>query len=129
MDLLEDVGPDHGVEVRLHVVEYDVDVLVVVGADVVELLDDVLVVQLREEDDLAEGPLGIGGVVEGIEDLLHRHNLVPLPVYRLSDHSVGPLAQLSDDLVLLKDMGLDLLGVAHLDGSVPMSFLATPWIF
>ena len=56
----------------LHELEEEVDVLVVVGADGLVQLDDVGVVELFQDLDFAEGALGVGGVLEGVEDLLQR---------------------------------------------------------
>ena len=60
------------VEVGLHELEEEVDVLVVVGADGLVQLDDVGVVELFQDLDFAEGALGVGGVLEGVVDLLQR---------------------------------------------------------
>lgn len=61
VDGSEEFGPDDPVEVCFHELEDHVEVLVVVGLDDGEELDDVVVVgELVEEDDLAVGSLGIG---------------------------------------------------------------------
>lgn len=57
-------------EICLHELEDEVEILVIFCADDLVQLDDVGVVELLQEDDLAEGALGIGGMLEGIEDLL-----------------------------------------------------------
>ena len=44
MHLLEDVGADHGVQVRVHELEDEVNVAVIVGLEDVPELDDVLVI-------------------------------------------------------------------------------------
>ena len=44
MHLLEDVGADHGVQVRVHELEDEVNVTVIVGLEDVPELDDVLVI-------------------------------------------------------------------------------------
>ena len=57
-------------EVGLHELEDEVEILVVLCANDLVQLDDIGMVELLEEDDLAEGALRIGGVLKGIEDLL-----------------------------------------------------------
>ena len=46
VNCLEDIGSDHRVEVSLHVVEDDVDILVIVGPDIIELSNDVVMAEL-----------------------------------------------------------------------------------
>mmetsp|Transcript_603 Transcript_603/g.2296 ORF Transcript_603/g.2296 Transcript_603/m.2296 type:complete len:371 (+) Transcript_603:176-1288(+) len=71
VNILEDVGADDSVQVGLHVVADQVDILVVVGLQHVGQSHDVLVaIELLQEHDLAEGALRIGGILEGIEALL-----------------------------------------------------------
>lgn len=56
-------------EICLHELEDEVEILVIFCADDLVELDDVGVVEFLEEDDLAEGALGVGGMLESIEDL------------------------------------------------------------
>jgi hypothetical protein len=68
MDLLEQALADHVVHVSLHVLEQEVDVAVVLGfVDFVEG-DDVRMLQLFQDADLAVGSLGVGRVLECVED-------------------------------------------------------------
>ena len=102
---LEDVGADDGVEVGLHVVEDEVDVLVVLRLQHVLQPDDVLVPrQPLQVHDLAEGALRVGGVLEGVEDLLEGDRLLVLLVDRLEDDGVRPLPQLLRHVVLTEDV-------------------------
>jgi hypothetical protein len=56
VDGLHDVGPDDCVQVGLHEVEHQVDVLVVLGLEDVEEGDDVgVAVEFLQEDDLSRG--------------------------------------------------------------------------
>ena len=66
--VFEDVFRDYVVEVGLHELEEEVHVFVVVCADGLCEFDDVLVVQLSKDLDFAVGALGVGGVLEGVED-------------------------------------------------------------
>jgi len=102
---LEDVGADDGVEVGLHVVEDEVDVLVVLRLQHVLQPDDVLVPrQPLQVHDLAERALRVGGVLEGVEDLLEGDRLLVLLVDRLEDDGVRPLPQLLRHVVLAEDV-------------------------
>jgi ADP-glucose pyrophosphorylase len=55
-------------QVDLHVLEHQVDVLVVLGADHVVQLDYVLVVHLLEDRNLAVSALGVRRVLKCVED-------------------------------------------------------------
>mmetsp|Transcript_69371 Transcript_69371/g.187542 ORF Transcript_69371/g.187542 Transcript_69371/m.187542 type:complete len:334 (-) Transcript_69371:17-1018(-) len=115
VNVLQDVGTDDGVQIRLHVVADEVDVQIIVRLQHVEEPDDVLVpVQLLQEHNLPESPLRVRGILEGVEALLQGHHLVGLLVDRLPNDTVGPATQLLHDLVLLEDVLVDLL--AHLSG-------------
>lgn len=57
-------------EICLHELEDEVEILVIFCADDLVELDDVGVIEFLEEDDLAEGALSVGGMLESIEDLL-----------------------------------------------------------
>lgn len=92
VDVFEDIGTDDGVEVGIHKVEDEVDVAIVFSSDHVLKADDVLVTrQFLEEDDLTEGALGVGGVLEGVEVLLQRDNLLGALVDGLPDNAVSAL--------------------------------------
>ena len=77
---LQDACPDDGMQIRLHVLEYQIYVPIILRSMNIRQLDYILVVQLVQEHDLAERSLCIGGVLEGIKYLLqsHGHILVPL---------------------------------------------------
>lgn len=115
MDLLEDARADDCVQVRLHEIEDQVQVFVILRLDHVEQRDDVLVaVQLLEEHDLSQGEsylaesaLGVRGVMKGIEHLLEGDHLFGLFVDCLPHNTVGSFAQLLQDIELLEDMGLN----------------------
>lgn len=70
MQGVEEAGSNDLVEVGFHVFENHVEVLLVFGGEDLEELDDVLVVgELLEEDHFAEGALGVGSILEGVENL------------------------------------------------------------
>ena len=55
-------------EVGLDELEDEVEVAVVAGAEGAEEFYDVRVLELGEEGEFAVGALGVGGVLEGVED-------------------------------------------------------------
>ena len=73
-----------------HVLEHEVDVLIVVGAVNIQQPDDVgMVAEVLQEHDLPEGPLRIRLVPESVEDLFDSHHTSALPVNRLPYYSVS----------------------------------------
>ena len=87
--VLEDVGADGGVQVGLHELKDEVDVLVVLGLEQVLEADDVLVVaHLLQKDHLAERPLRVRRVLERVEDLFQRDDRLCLPVDCLPHHTI-----------------------------------------
>mmetsp|Transcript_8321 Transcript_8321/g.35290 ORF Transcript_8321/g.35290 Transcript_8321/m.35290 type:complete len:300 (-) Transcript_8321:27-926(-) len=90
---------DHLVEIRLHELEDDEDVLELArvrGEHDVFHLDDVRVLQHAQELHLAQDPGRIGDVLEDVRDFLDRDALARFVVRRRAHHAVAPLA---DDLV------------------------------
>jgi hypothetical protein len=57
-------------QIGLHKLEHQVHVLVILRAEGLLQLHDILVVELLQEHDLAVGPLGVGCVLERVEDFL-----------------------------------------------------------
>lgn len=74
--VLEYALADDVVQVCLHELEEQIDILVVIGTDGVVELDDVGVLELLQDLDLPVGALGIRRMLERIEDLLKRHHLL-----------------------------------------------------
>lgn len=108
--VLKDVCSNDRMEIRVHEVENEVDVPIVLGSDCVLKANDVLMaIQLLQKDDLAEGPLRISRVLEGIKVLLESNDLLGPLVNGFPDNSVGTLAKLLDNFILLEDVGLDFL--------------------
>ena len=54
--------------------------------------DDVLVVEVAQNLDLAQRALRVGQVLEGLVDLLDRHLLARRVVHRAAHHTVRPVA-------------------------------------
>lgn len=91
--VLENVCSNDRVQVSVHKVEHEVDVAIVLGSDCVLQSNDVLVaIQLLQKDDLAEGPLRIGGILESVEVLLQGDDLLGPLVNGLPDNTVRTLA-------------------------------------
>ena len=114
MRLLEDIGAYNGVQIGLHVLEHQIDVLVVFGLVHVKELHDVLVplapARARdglEVDNLSPCPLRVGRVLEGVEDLLQRDRLARGQLRRLPHDPICTLAQLLRHLVALEHVLVD----------------------
>ena len=114
---LQDVGPDHSMQVRLHEVEDKVDVLVVLGLHEILQRNDVGMflgrLQRQQVLDLAECALGICLVLEGVKDFFERHHLLGLLVDRLEDDGVRALAELLHDVVASQHVPVDFVARAH----------------
>ena len=109
VDPLEDVSLlDDVVQVRLHELEHQVEVLVVGRSMDIQELDDVWVApKLFQKDDfpammiflrtgqkqekLPERALSVSSVAKGIKYLLHSHNCGRFPVRGFPDHAIGTL--------------------------------------
>lgn len=105
-------GVDDLVEVRLHQVQHHVDgAEVAVGPprpqDVFDG-DDVVVLEVLQDLQLAQSALRVGHHVERVRDLLDGHRLPGVPAPRGADDAVGSGADGFDDLVV----------VPHLEGDV-----------
>ena len=110
VDVQKDVRPYRGVQVRLHVLEHQVDVPVVVRPQHVQQPNDVSVAAyLLQEHDFSKGALRVRGILKGVEDLLQGHNPACLPLHGLPNDPIRALAQLLLDVVLLQHVGVDLL--------------------
>jgi hypothetical protein len=108
MDVLHDVGPDDGVQVRLHEIEHQIDIFIIFCLEDVQQRYDVRVaVELLQEDHLgyhwlylAVCSLRIRRILKGIEYLLQSHDLLCLLIHRLPNHAVRAFPQLLQDLEL-----------------------------
>mmetsp|Transcript_35640 Transcript_35640/g.57417 ORF Transcript_35640/g.57417 Transcript_35640/m.57417 type:complete len:443 (+) Transcript_35640:359-1687(+) len=110
VNLLQDVGTDYRMQIRLHVVADEVNVLIIVGLEHIQQPYDVFVaVEFLQEHDLAESSLRIGGVLEGVEALLQGNNLASLFVDGFPDDTVSSASKLLNDLVLSEHVPVDFL--------------------
>lgn len=98
MDVLEDALGNDVMQVCLHELKQQINVLVIVSADGVYQFDDVGVVQLLEDLDFAVGALSVGGVLEGIEDLLQGEHALGGLLLDLPHVAVGTRAHLLEDV-------------------------------
>jgi len=99
VDLLQNVHTNYGVQVGLHELEHHVNVLVILGPEDIQHLNDIVVVKLLQEHYLSKCPLGVSRVLEGIENLLEGDNLLGFLVDGFSDYAVSSFAYLFDNLV------------------------------
>ena len=63
------VLPDKRMQIDVHVLKYQVNILVVLGSDYIVQLDDIFVFKLFQEHYFTVGSLGISGVGKCIEVL------------------------------------------------------------
>lgn len=89
MHVLQYPLADYVVQICLHKLEEQVDVLVIISPDGIVQLDDVGVLELLQNLDLAIGTLGIRRMLECIEDLLQGHHLLGPLVFHLPHMTVG----------------------------------------
>jgi hypothetical protein len=94
MSLCQNILANESVQINVHVLEYQVNIAVVLGADDLLQFYDVGVAELHEEHNLSVGALGIGGVIEGVEVLLESLDLFALLVDDLPHVAVCPAADL-----------------------------------
>ena len=92
VDVLEDIGADNCVKIRVHKVEDQIDVPIVLGTNDILQADYILMPrQLLQEDNLSKSTLGISCVLEGIEVFLERHYILGLLVDCFPHDTVGAL--------------------------------------
>jgi hypothetical protein len=97
-------------EINVHMLEDQIDVLIVLGTNGLLQSYDIIVFQLPKEHDLPVGALRISGVRKGIEVFLESLNYFRLTVNHLPDMAVGSTADLLDNLVALQDVRFYLIG-------------------
>lgn len=98
---------DDVMEICFHEFEEQVDIFIVIGADSIVEFDDVGVLELLQNLDLSIGALGVGGVLEGIEDLLQGHHLLGPLILHLPDVAVSARTHLLQHVESTEDMALD----------------------
>lgn len=111
MDVFQDAFGDDVVEVGLHVLEEQVDVLVVVGSDCLMQANDIRVVQLFQDFDLSVGALGVSSVLEGVEYFFEGEDSFGGFLLNLPDMPVGPRPHFFEDCEPLEDVAFDVGGV------------------
>lgn len=120
---LEDLGADGDVQVRVHVFEHHVEVVLIVSRESFQEANYVGVFEVLEECDLgkggvsgylAVGSLSVGGIIERIKGLLECDYLTGFEIGSLPDDAVGALAQVGDNLVALQDVRVYLVGHDYL---------------
>jgi len=107
LELIELDRGDHIEQVRLHVLEGDVKILVVLAFMDIYDLDNVRVVQLLQAHNLSEGPLRIGRVLERVKDFLQSHGTLGELFLDFPNDAIRSLADLLDDGILLQNMRVD----------------------
>jgi hypothetical protein len=97
-------------QVRLHEIEHQVQILVIFRLNDILQSDDIsMVSHLLQEHNFPESALGISSIMESIEYLLQGNSLLSLLIACFPDYSVSALPQLLLYVVLLKNMWLDFI--------------------
>lgn len=91
-------------KIRLHELEDKVEILIIFSSDDLVQFDDVGVIELLQESDLAKGALCVGGVLEGIEDLFECEGISWFFICNFPDVAIGATAYLFDEGVFLEDV-------------------------
>lgn len=107
MHVLEYSLADDVMQICFHEFEEQIDILIVVGANGIVELDDVGMLELLQNLDLAVGALGVGGVLEGVEDLLQSHHLLRPLVLHLPHVTVSARTHLLQHVEPTEDVALD----------------------
>lgn len=93
VNVLQNVGPDHCMQIGVHEIEDQVDITIVFSSNHVLQSNYILMAsELLQKYDLAEGPLGISGILEGVEVLFQGDNLLRPLIYGFPDNTVRSLS-------------------------------------
>jgi hypothetical protein len=92
---------NQGMQINVHMLEHQIDVLIVFRPNGALQAYDITVPQLPQEHDLPIGSLRISGVRKSIEIFLERLDCLGLTIYHLPNMPVGSTADLLHDLVAL----------------------------
>lgn len=93
VDVLQDVGSDHSMQVCIHEIKHKVNISVVFCSNYILQPDDVFVAgQLLEENDLSESPLRIGSILKGVEVFLKGNDVLGLLVDCFPHYTICSLA-------------------------------------
>lgn len=100
---------NEGVQVDIHMFEYQVNISIILRPDNLFELDDVGVGQFHEEHDFSVSSLGICRVIKSIKIFLEGFHLLGPLVCHLPDMPVGTTADFLMDFELRQHMSLYLL--------------------
>ncbi len=93
VDIFEDVGTDNCMKIRVHKVEDQINISIVLGANYILQSDDVLMPrQLLQKDNLSKSTLGIRCILKGIKVFLERHNVLGLLINGFPHDTVSALS-------------------------------------
>lgn len=99
--------PYHYMQISLHKIKHQVQVLIVLGLDDVEESNYVIVaIELLQEHDFAECSLRISCIMKGVEYFFEGYDSLELAVDGLPHNTVGTLTQLFYDLVFFENVRL-----------------------
>lgn len=99
--LLENTLAYDVMQICLHILKYEIDILTIICFDGFLELDDVVVIQLLEYADFPVCALCVSAVLEGIEDLLQGQHLFVRAILHFPDVAVGATTDLLDEIKTL----------------------------
>ena len=109
MPFSENVLPDKSIQIDVHVLEHQIDVLVVLCLDDLFQFDDIGVTQFHQKHDFPVSPLSISGVIESIEVFLEGFYFMSFLVSDLPDVTVGTTSYLFNYVETSQNMRLYVL--------------------
>lgn len=129
VDILQDVGTNHSMQISVHEVEDKINVSVILSSDdILESNDVFMSRQLLQENDFSESALSVSCVLKRIKVLFQCDNLLGLLVDGLPHDTVSTLTfrgyhklsilltKFLEDFVLLQHVSFNLFG--HFDYSI-----------
>ena len=108
MNIFKNFGSNDSMQISLHEIKNKIDVFVILCSDEILQTNDVRVaIQLAQENNLAESPLGVSCILKSIEYLLDSNNIFSLLVNCFPDDSVCSFTQFLKNLEFMEDVGLN----------------------
>ena len=98
---------DQSKQIDVHVLEYQVNIDVIIGANDLLQLDNVRMFQFHEKHDLSVGSLSICRVIKGVKIFFKSFNFLVLVVDYFPYMTVGATADFFEDFELAEDVGLE----------------------
>ena len=109
------------VQISLHELKDQINVLTIVCPQSIVKLNDIGVFRLFEDLDFAVGTLGVGGVLEGVEDFFEGVYFFSGFLLYFPDVAIRARAHFFNDIEAAKDVAFDVGGVGLRHDDVPLN--------